>query len=127
MARAEKISLVSRNLPVTVDRQLLRQAVATIAKPGGEQSWCVACGAGAEASPVDKVSDVQTMTREFLGGRSLSEFVAELKDIGEQAWCVACGAGKDASPIDLITDPVALPDELIDQLAERMISAVRLG
>jgi ferredoxin len=122
-----KKTLAAGQLSVTVDRELLRQAIAGLARPGDAQDWCVACGAGKSSSPLEKIETVQVLARDVLGGKSLAEFVAGLKDLGKQAWCVACGAGKSASPFDRIGDPAEISDELIDQLAGRLISAVQIG
>lgn len=116
-----------QGLTVTVDRSALRSALGALANPGAKQDWCIACGAGKSASPLEKVEAVHPLAKEMLGGKSLPEFLESLKDFGKQAWCIACGAGKDASPLDLLGNPADLPDAAIDALASKLISAVRMG
>jgi hypothetical protein len=101
--------------------------IAGLAETTETQDWCVACGAGKEARPLEKNSWVQEAGREILQGKSLREFVDSLKDVGPQAWCVACGAGKSASPLGQLANPSDLPDDVIDALAKRLITAVRIG
>lgn len=125
--RALTRTSIARHLAVTVDRDALRAAILGLAKPGGEQEWCIACGAGKDASPLDKVENVSNTARELVGGKSLQEFVSGIKDLGTQAWCIACGAGKDASPLDRLGDPADITDDLIDQVAGRLIGALRIG
>ena len=118
---------LTQTMHMTVDREMLRSAILSLAKPGGRQDWCIACGAGASANPLDKLEALSPMTKEILGGKSLPEFIESLKDYGKQAWCIACGAGKDASPLDTIGNPADIPNELIDALAGRLISAIKVG
>ncbi|MBX5453848.1 MAG: hypothetical protein K6U10_07915 [Acidobacteriia bacterium] len=120
-------SVPARSVPLSVDRTALRQAIAGLARPGERQDWCVACGAGKSAQPIEKFEAVQAAAHDLLGGKSLAEFVEGLRDLGKQAWCVACGAGKDASPFEMLGDPAAISDEAIDQLASRLLSAVKFG
>ncbi len=122
-----KSNVTSRSMALSVDRVALRQAIAGLARPGEKQDWCVACGAGKSANPLDKFEAVQAVARDVLGGKTLPEFVEGLKDLGKQAWCVACGAGKDASPLDMLGDPATISDEAIDQIAGRLLSAVKVG
>jgi len=118
---------LTHGLRVTVDRTALKQAILALANPNAKQDWCIACGAGASASPLDKVEALHPLAKEILGGKTLPQFIAELKDFGKQAWCVACGAGKDASPLDTIGNPADISNEVIDALAGRLLSAVRVG
>jgi hypothetical protein len=127
MADSKSRVLIGRQLDVTLDREMLREVIGNLAKPGGTQEWCIACGAGKDASPLDKVNWVQDSSRDLLQGKTLQEFVNLMKDIGPQAWCIACGAGKDASPLDRLVNPAELPDDVIDALARRLISAVSVG
>lgn len=122
-----KATVLVRTMDVSVDRAALRQAIVGLAQLGEKQDWCVACGAGKTASPIDKFENVQVAARELMGGKSLTEFVAGLKDLGRQAWCVACGAGKDASPLDMLGDPANISDEAIDQIAGRLLSVLKIG
>lgn len=116
-----------QGLTVTVDRSALRSALGALANPGAKQDWCIACGAGKSANPLDKVEAVAGVTKELMGGKTIAEFLESLKDFGKQAWCIACGAGKDASPLDLLGDPAQLPDAAIDALASKLITAIRMG
>jgi hypothetical protein len=116
-----------QSITVTVDRSALRSALGALANPNAKQDWCIACGAGASAEPVDKLEALHPLAKEMLGGKTLPEFLDSLKDFGKQAWCIACGAGKDASPLDLLGNPAEMPDAAIDALASRLISAVRVG
>jgi hypothetical protein len=120
-----RTNVLARNMSVSVDRVALRQAIAALG-PGTKQDWCVACGAGKSANPLDKLDHVQ-MARDVLGGKSLVEFVDGLKDLGKQAWCVACGAGKDASPLDIVGNPADISDETIDAIAGHLLSSVKIG
>lgn len=125
MADSKNIPL-TRDLQVSVDRNALREAISRLQKPGGNQEWCVACGAGKGIELTDKLDWVQNQGREILQGKNLKEFVDSLKDIGPQAWCVACGAGKDASPLDTIINPAEVSDEIIDAVAARLLTAVKI-
>jgi hypothetical protein len=118
---------LARHLAVSVDRDALRAAILGLSKPGGEQEWCIACGAGKDASPLDKVENIHAAARDLIGGKSLQEFVSGIKDLGTQAWCIACGAGKDASPLDRLGNPADITDDMIDQVASRLIGALRIG
>ena len=127
MSGTTKPTVLSRNMAVSLDRDALRQVIAGLAQPGERQDWCVACGAGKSANPIDKFESVHAVARDILGGKTLPEFVEGLKDLGKQAWCVACGAGKDASPLDMLGDPANISNEAIDQIAARLLSAVKVG
>jgi hypothetical protein len=112
---------------MSVDRAALRTAIGALANPNAKQDWCIACGAGKSASPIDKVEAIQPLAKDLLGGQSLTEFLDGLKDFGKQAWCIACGAGKDASPLDLLGDPAEISDAAIDALAGKLLSSIRMG
>jgi len=122
-----KSLLLSRDLQVSVDRAALRDAISRLRNPGANQEWCVACGAGKGIELTDKLDWVQKQAAPILEARALKEFVEGLKDLGTQAWCVACGAGKDASPLDSVINPANISDELIDAVAARLLSAVKVG
>src|SRR4051812_36016354 len=87
-------------LSVTVDRAALRTAIGALANPNAKQDWCIACGAGASAEPIEHLETIHPLAKELMGGKTFPEFLDGLKDFGKQAWCIACGAGKDASPLD---------------------------
>lgn len=116
-----------QSLAVTVDRGALRAAIGALANPHAKQDWCIACGAGASAEPIDRLETISPLAKELMGGKTFPEFLDGLKDFGKQAWCIACGAGKDASPLDLLGDPAAISDEAIDALAGKLLTAVRVG
>jgi hypothetical protein len=111
---------------VNIDRRALKDLVTSLRKPGGEGDWCVACGAGAASSKLDYPSQlVEEAGKQFLDANMLREFVGSLKDMGEQAWCVACGAGAASSPLDRVL-PEKIDDAFIDQLANRLVTTVRV-
>jgi formate hydrogenlyase subunit 6/NADH:ubiquinone oxidoreductase subunit I len=126
MADSKELVL-GRELKVSVDRVALREAISRLQKPGGNQEWCIACGAGKDAGPADKLDWVQNQGAQLLQGKNLREFIDSLKDIGPQAWCIACGAGKDASPMDSIINPAEVSDDIIDLVAQKLLTAVKLG
>lgn len=122
-----KYSLMSRELHVSVDRSALRDAISRLQKPGGEQEWCIACGAGKGIELTDKLDWVQSQGSQLLQGKNLKEFVDSLKDVGNQAWCIACGAGKDASPLGQLINPAEITDEIIDAVAAKLLTSVKVG
>lgn len=113
---------------VRIDRQALKQIVGGLRRPEGDNEWCVACGAGAASAKLDYPAElVQEAGRQFLDPKMLREFVASLKGAGgEQAWCVACGAGAAASPLGKVL-PADVSDAAIDDLAQKLVGAVKIG
>jgi hypothetical protein len=111
---------------VNIDRRALKELVTGLRKPGREGDWCVACGAGAASSKLDYPSQlVEESGKQFLDASTLREFVGSIRDMGEQAWCVACGAGAASSPLDRVL-PENIDDAFIDQLANRLVTTVRV-
>jgi len=128
---SDKTTIATRgkgNLAVSIERQALRDMIASISRPGrGESDWCIACGAGAASNKLDLPQDVIQQIGTDLTLDAVKDFVGGLGDVGEQAWCIACGAGKDASPIGEIVNPADIDDATIDTLAEKIIGAVKIG
>ncbi|MEJ1969606.1 MAG: hypothetical protein WDN03_13380 [Rhizomicrobium sp.] len=113
-----------------VDRQAIREVLATLQKPGAENEWCVACGAGAASSKLDYPGEiVASLGKQLTEPAVLKDFINQLSDRArlEQDWCVACGAGAAASPLARISDPATLSDAVVDEIAAKLISAVKLG
>ncbi len=46
---------------------------------------------------------------------------------GEAEWCFMCGAGAEASPLEGVSQPVKLSDEIINDLARKLIPTVKIG
>ncbi len=123
---ATKSELSGKNLQVSVDRSALREVLASLSKPGGENEWCVACGAGAASTKLDYPSDaVNKASAELLDPGSLRDFLDSIKDVSEASdWCVACGAGAAASPLARVGNLEDIPDDLIDELSNKIVGAV---
>lgn len=123
---ATKGEPAGKKLQVSVDRNALRDVLASLSKPTGESEWCVACGAGAASTKLDYPSDiVNTAGARLLEPGALRELIESIKDFPEeQAWCVACGAGAAASPLTQVINPEDISDELIDELSNKIIGAV---
>jgi hypothetical protein len=111
---------------IQIDRKALK-AIVTSLRPGGENEWCVACGAGAASTKLD-LPDPELLKQagqQFLDLKTLKEFVNTMSD-SKQDWCVACGAGAAASPLNRVL-PADITDAEIDALANRLIGAVKVG
>ncbi|HSP54214.1 MAG TPA: hypothetical protein VLS25_01385 [Dehalococcoidia bacterium] len=122
----EKGSAITLRMTVSPDK--LREALGSLRLPdAGEASWCIACGASKGAKPLDRVVLPEETRAKFLEPAALASFVKSMRDLGEKAWCIGCGAGKDASPFEKFPDPAEIPDAVIDDLASKVINAVRIG
>ncbi len=121
-----KGEIAGKKIQVSVDRNALRDVLASLSKPTGESEWCVACGAGAASAKLDYPSDVVNKAgAQLIEPGALRELVESIKDFSEeQAWCVACGAGAAASPLTQVINPEDISDELIDELSNKIIGAV---
>ncbi len=113
---------------VRVDRETLKEIVTSLRRPGGENEWCVACGAGAASTKLDYPAElIHEAGRQFLDPKALREFVSSIRDVtGDQAWCVACGAGAAASPLSRVL-PADVSDAFIEDLAQKLTGAVKIG
>jgi fructoselysine-6-P-deglycase FrlB-like protein len=108
-----------------VDRAALKELVTTLRK--AEAEWCVACGAGASSAKLDFPNEVMKQYgSQFLEAAALREFITNVKDspLGKSDWCVACGAGAAASPLQR-NEATTVSDAEIDQLSQKLLSAVR--
>lgn len=121
-----KSEVAVRKLQISVDRNALRDVLASLSKPSGENEWCVACGAGAASAKLDYPSDVVNKAgAQLIEPGALRELVESIKDFSEeQAWCVACGAGAAASPLTQVINPEDISDALIDELSDKLIGAI---
>jgi len=113
---------------IRIDRRILKEIVKAIPRPGGENEWCVACGAGKGSSKLDFPEEVvRESGKQFLDPKALRDFLATIKEAGgEGAWCVACGASAATSPLERVVFPPDISDAFIDQLAEKLIGAVKV-
>jgi hypothetical protein len=111
-----------------VDRAALRELVSSMRKV--EAEWCVACGAGAASAKLDFPNEVISQYgQQLLDAEALRAFITNIKDspLGKnQDWCVACGAGAAAAPMSRSESP-AVSDAEIDQLSQKLLSAVKAG
>lgn len=115
-------------MEVTFDRKALKKAISELKLPAGEAEWCIACGAGAASLKLDYPEEVvKQVGAQFVQPQALRELVDTMKAKGaEAAWCIACGAGAKASPLDLVSNPVEVSDEMIDNISQKLISAVKV-
>lgn len=113
---------------LAIDENALRQAV-TNPKLRANSDWCVACGASAAAGPeLPRVVEQQmAQDPEILKSLVRDDFVSRLSerlsgtDLNAD-WCVACGASAATAPGDLVTNPASISDELINDLAARLLT-----
>lgn len=119
-----------QKLAFQVDRKAIRDVLTDLHKVQGQQDWCVACGAGAASAKLDYPGEVvQSLGKQLVESGKLQEFITSLRNLppGENDWCVACGAAAASSPIGRIGNPADLPDSAIDEIARKLISAVKVG
>lgn len=119
-----------KKLAFQVDRTAIKNILADLHKAQGQEEWCVACGAGAASAKLDYPGEVvQTFGKQLVETGKLQEFITNLRNLpaGETDWCVACGAAAASSPIGRIGNPAELPDSAIDEIARKLISAVKVG
>ena len=123
-------SETKNKLELLVDREKLREVITNLGSQRAESDWCVACGAGAASAKLDFPEEVVgNFSKQISDLESLQNFIGNIQDrVGSQAdWCVACGAGAQASPTDRLTFPANIPDGAIDEIATKLITAVKLG
>jgi hypothetical protein len=106
----------------------LREALAN-PRVRANSDWCVACGASAAAGPeLPRVIEQQiSQDPELIKSLVRDDFVSRLSERLSSAdlnadWCVACGASAASAPGDLVSNPARVSDDLIDQLATRLIA-----
>jgi len=117
-----------RKFQVTIPRESLRAALGSVRLPErAEADWCIACGASRAAAALRPVAAQQEMVGKLLEPAQLTSFVKSMQEMGQLMWCIACGAGKGASPLEKLGDPAEVPDAVIDDLANKLINAVRIA
>lgn len=116
-------------MEVSFDREHLKKALSVLKLPAGEAEWCVACGAGAASQKLEYPEEViRQVGAQFIQPQALRELVETMREKGgESAWCVACGAGAKSSPLDMLSNPEKVTDEMIDQISQVLIGAVKVG
>jgi len=115
---------------LSVDRALLAAAVNE--RLGGDNEWCVACGASSSMGPeLPRIVEQRIAQNPALLERMLEPaFVQGLAEKlngpgGNAAWCVACGASKGAGPLipeEIFATRATLPDAAIREIAARYLT-----
>lgn len=115
---------------ISVDKGALTAAAKE--RLGGENAWCVACGASSSIGPElpriveQRIAQSPEILDRVLEPRFI-EGLAEKLNIpgGDAAWCVACGASKGSGPMlpeEVFATRATLPDSAIRELAARYLT-----